>query len=96
MTIYIQIEELKSEIIKIAAEHGVYSIRVFGSVARKEDNNSSDIDFLVEFEEGRSLFDLIRLKHELESLIGRSVDVVTSNAIHHTIKEEIMNEAIQL
>ena len=38
---------------------------------------NSDIDFLVEFEEGRSLFDLIRLKQELEALLGKSVDVVT-------------------
>lgn len=96
MTIYSQIEQLKSEIIRVAAVHGVSSIRIFGSVARKEDNSLSDIDFLVEFEEGRSLFDLIRLKQALESLIGKPVDVVTLNAIHHTIKDQIINEAIQL
>ena len=55
MTIRSQIEELKNEIIKIAAANGVSSIRVFGSLARKADNNSSDIDLLVDFDEGRSL-----------------------------------------
>jgi len=96
MTIYSQIQELKNEIVKVAALHGVISISIFGSVARNEDNNSSDIDFLVDFEEGRTLFDLIRLKQELELLLDRSVDIVTSNAIHHRIKEQIINEAIQL
>lgn len=96
MTIRSEIEELRNEIVKIAEANGVSSIRLFGSVARKTDNKSSDIDFLVEFNEGRSLFDLIRLKQELALLFGRPVDVVTSEAIHPAIKGQIINEAIQL
>ncbi len=96
MTSYTKIEELRNEIIRIAAANGVSSIRVFGSVARKVDNKYSDIDFLVDFTEGRSLFDLIRLKHELELLFGQPVDVVTLDSIHRAIKDQIINEAIQL
>lgn len=96
MSIQTQIKELRSHIISIAFTHGAKKISVFGSVARKEESNSSDIDFLVEFEDGRNLFDLIRLKQELESLLGRPVDVVSSNAIHSSIREQILHEAIQL
>ncbi|HHY70192.1 MAG TPA: hypothetical protein GX519_00680 [Thermoanaerobacterales bacterium] len=57
---------------------------------------NSDIDFLVEFEEGRSLFDLIRLKQELEALLGKSVDVVTEKSVHPLLKERIKAEAVQI
>ena len=50
---------------------------IFGSVARGEDHPDSDIDFLVEFETGSSLFDLLHLQDELEELLEHSVDVVS-------------------
>ena len=52
------LEEKRGEILRIAAEHGARDVRVFGSVARGEADRQSDIDFLVELEAGRSLFDL--------------------------------------
>lgn len=91
-----QLEELRNEIINIATKHGAIKISIFGSIVRGEDTSSSDIDFLVDLEEDRTLFDLIRLKQELETLLGKSVDVVTSNAIHWKIKDQIINEAVQL
>ncbi|QUH26617.1 nucleotidyltransferase domain-containing protein [Serpentinicella alkaliphila] len=62
------LNEKRSEILKVAELNGVVKISLFGSVVRKQNNDKSDIDFLVEFEDGRTLFDLIRLKHDLESL----------------------------
>jgi predicted nucleotidyltransferase len=52
-------------------------VRVFGSVARGDDTPDSDVDLLVAFEPGGSLFDLLHLTPELEALLGRSVDVVS-------------------
>lgn len=57
--LYGDFKEKRDFILKIACEHGIRNVRVFGSVARHEDAPKSDINFLVEFEEGRSLFDLV-------------------------------------
>ena len=96
MSINSSLQKKREEILTIAHEHGIQSIKLFGSVARQEDQNGSDIDLLVSFEEGRSLFDLIRFKQEIEDLIGRPVDVVTENSIHWTLKEDILSEATPL
>lgn len=96
MTLKIKIQGLRNDIKSIALKHGVTKISLFGSAVRSEDVSSSDIDFLVEFEQGRSLFDLIRLKKDLELLLERPVDVVTSDAIHWKIRDHILSEAVQL
>jgi predicted nucleotidyltransferase len=75
------LEEKRGEILRIASEHGAREVRVFGSVARGEADGKSDIDFLVELETGRSLMDLGGLQMELESLLGRRVDVVTARTL---------------
>ncbi|MDW7674908.1 MAG: nucleotidyltransferase family protein [Bacillota bacterium] len=90
------VERKKKEILEIATSNGVTKISLFGSAVRREDKENSDIDFLVEFDEGRSLFDLIQLKHELEELLQKPVDVVTKNALHQRIREQIILEAVQL
>ncbi|MCC3373809.1 nucleotidyltransferase family protein [Cohnella sp. REN36] len=90
------VESKQDTILRIAQINGVKKISVFGSVAKEEDHEHSDIDFLVEFEDHRTLFDLIRLKHDLEALLNRSVDVVTENAVHWKLKDQILHEAIQL
>ena len=61
----------------IAKRHGALSIAVFGSVARGEEQPDSDTDFLVAFEQGASLLNLMRVQDDLEGLLGRSVDVVS-------------------
>lgn len=81
------LEEKRDIIIKIGKKHGIDNIRVFGSAARLEDGPNSDLDLLVDIDPERSLFDLIRFKHELEDLLGISVDVVTENAIHYSIRQ---------
>ena len=72
----------KDEIAKVAAIHGARNIRVFGSVARGEADEKSDIDFLVEMEPGRSLLDLGGLLMDLQEVLGRDVDVVTERGLN--------------
>src|SRR5580700_1042985 len=84
--------EKKAEILRLAETHGGHNIRVFGSVARGDNAENSDVDFLVEFEKGRSLFDLIGLKLDLQALLGSTVDVVTPNSLRY-IRERVLAEA---
>ncbi len=88
------LKEKRGEILRIAAEHGAREVRVFGSVARGEADLESDIDFLVELETGRSLLDLGGLQMELESLLGRRVDVVTVRGLKARIRERVLREAV--
>jgi hypothetical protein len=69
-------------------------VRVFGSVARGEADNESDIDFTVELEAGRSLLDLGGLQFELAPLLGRPVDVVTERGVKPRIRERVVREAV--
>lgn len=80
-------------IAEIARRHGARNVRVFGSVGRGTDTAGSDLDLLIELEEGRDLFDLIELKQELEEFCGRDVDVVTENGLSPYIRERVLREA---
>jgi predicted nucleotidyltransferase len=71
------VEAKRGEIRETAARHRGRAIAVFGSVARGEERSDSDLDFLVEFEPGSSLFDLVRLQEGLRELLGHPVDVVS-------------------
>ena len=93
MTLYKMLEQKREEILRIAKEHGAYNIRIFGSVARGDDNSKSDIDLLVEMEPNRSLIDHIALWQDLEDLLGRKVDVVNEKALHWYIRDRILKEA---
>lgn len=70
-------------------------VRVFGSVARREDGPDSDIDFLVDFEPGSSLFDLLHLTTQLEEMLGRPVDVVSSGGLKDRDRH-VIDEAVDL
>lgn len=83
----------REEILRIAARHGARNVRVFGSVARGEADEKSDIDLLVEFEPERSLLDHAGLVVELEELLGRKVDVVTEKGIYWLLRRRILKEA---
>lgn len=96
MSIREDILNRRDEIIRMANENGIKSVRLFGSVARDQENENSDIDFLVEFEKDRSLFDLVRFKQFLEEKFGKNIDVVTENSIHEEIREQILSEAINI
>ena len=90
------LEEKRGEILRIASEHGAREVRIFGSVARGQADRESDIDFLVELEPGRSLLDLGGLQMELESLLGRRVDVVTARGLKARIRERVLREAVSV
>jgi predicted nucleotidyltransferase len=83
-----------AEILSIASRYGARNVRVFGSVARAEADEQSDIDFLVEMEPGRSLFDLGGMQSELETALGRPVDVVTEKGLKARIRARVLQEAI--
>lgn len=88
--------ELRDAARTLAHRHGVRSIRLFGSHARGNAQPRSDVDFLVELEESASLLDQIALKQDLEALLGRSVDVVTEQALHPRIRARVLKEATRL
>jgi uncharacterized protein len=87
------LRRVRDEILRIAERHGAKNISVFGSVARGEATAGSDVDFLLELERGRSLFDLSGFKIDLEDFLGREVHVVTPGAVHPRMKERIYAEA---
>ncbi|WP_058306074.1 nucleotidyltransferase family protein [Gracilibacillus massiliensis] len=94
--IYDVLQEKSDIILKLADQHGIRNVRVFGSVSKLEEGPSSDLDLLVDFDEGRSLFDLICFKQEVENIVKTNVDVVTENSIHWSIKEDILSGAFHL
>jgi predicted nucleotidyltransferase len=83
----------REEILRVAARHGARNVRVFGSVARGEADETSDIDLLVELETGRSLLDHAALMLELERLLGCKVDVATERGLRDRIREQVLREA---
>ena len=96
MTLETVLKEKRQEILDICAKHGARNIRVFGSVVRGEADEHSDVDFVVELEPGRSLFDLGGLQYELELLLGCQVDVVTERGLRTRIRERVLREAVPL
>jgi predicted nucleotidyltransferase len=90
------VERHQAEIRAIAARHGARSVRVFGSLARGDARDDSDLDLLVELEPGRSLLDMIAIKQDLEDVLGRSVDVVTERGLSPYLRERVLAEAIPL
>ena len=88
--------EKRKEILNIAMKHGAYNVRVFGSAARGNTGPDSDVDILVEMEEGRSLLDLGGLLMDLQDLLGCKVDVVTEQGLRPRIRNRILREAVPL
>ena len=87
------IQDRKKQILALAAKYGASNVRIFGSVANGTADENSDIDFLVDLEKGRSLFDLGGLLMDLQGLFNRKVFVTTENGLHWYIKERIISEA---
>ena len=88
--------EKKAEILRLAEMHGCRNVRVFGSVATGENRADSDVDFLVDMESGRTLFDLGAFLGDLRELLGTEVDVVESRSIHPYIRDRVLAEAVSL
>jgi hypothetical protein len=87
----------KAQILAIAANHGAYNVRVFGSVARNEAHDDSDIDFLVDYDsERRSPWFPMGLVQELEVLLEHKIDVATPAMLKERIRDRVMQEATPL
>ena len=96
MAIDERLQAKREDILRLCASYGARNPRVFGSVARGEADVRSDVDFLVEMEPGRSLFDLGGLQYELERLLGRPVDIVTERGLKPRIRDRVLQEAVPL
>ena len=83
----------REQVLQIAERYGARNVRIFGSVARGEATDESDLDFLVEMDPGRSLLDLAALRNELMDLLGRDVDVVTEDSLYWLLRRKILREA---
>ncbi|MBI5087087.1 MAG: nucleotidyltransferase family protein [Acidobacteria bacterium] len=86
----------RGEILELARRHGAHSVRVFGSVARGEANENSDLDLLVSWGPGRSLMDHAGLAQDLQELLGVKVHIGTEQALHWYVRDRILREAMPL
>ena len=87
------VEQHSREILELAGKHGMTNVRDFGSMARGDAETDSDLDLLVDCEEGSSLFDQVGFKQELEERLHRSVDVATPKSLHWCIQDKVLAEA---
>lgn len=86
----------RGEVLRIAREHGVVRVRVFGSVARGDATADSDIDLLIDVRGPTPPWFPGGLVAELESLLGRRVDVVEPDALGDDVRERVLQEAVSL
>ena len=91
------LQERREEILEIALKHGAFNVRVFGSVARGEETENSDIDFLIDYDLNKiSPWFPVRLIRDLEGLLGRRVDVVTVQGLKERIRDQVLRDCIVL
>lgn len=86
----------RKTILAIAARYGARNVRVFGSVARGEAGDQSDLDLLVDLDSGRTLMDLGGLLMDLQAQLGMRVDVTTEGMLRKEIRNRILSEALPL
>ena len=96
MTLQDLLKEKRREILAIADKHGAFNVRVFGSVARGEADEQSDVDFLIDAGPHRTPFFPGGLVMDLQELLGRPVDVVTEKGLRSRIRERVLREAVTL
>ncbi len=85
-------QEIKNYITNFLKEKGVIKASIFGSFARGDNTESSDIDLILQLSSDKNLFDLAEIKVDLEEKFRRKIDVLTYNSINPHIKEEILQE----
>lgn len=90
------VRQHREAILAIARRYGASDIRIFGSVARGEATESSDLDLIVRFEPDRSLFDHGGLLMDLQDLLGVKVDVVSEGGMRERFRNHVMREAVAL
>lgn len=90
------IQDRKEEIVRLIESHGGHDIRIFGSIARGQATEGSDVDFLIRMESGCSLIDHVAIIQDLEDFLGIKVDVVPEDALHPSLREQVLSEAVPL
>ena len=90
------LKPFRDKILAVGARHGASAVRVFGSFAKGAARPDSDLDLLVSFEHGRSLLDHAALVLELESLLGRKVEIASERGLKPRFRERVLAEAVPL
>jgi uncharacterized protein len=90
------IETHRREILAIAAKYGLTDVRVFGSMARGDADDASDVDLLLRLPPGTSGLALGGVLMDVQDLIGRKVDVVSEGGLHPGLRERVLQEAVAL
>ena len=90
------VKSKRLEILDLASRYGANNVRIFGSVARGEEDEASDIDLLVDMEPGRSLLDLGGFVMDVQARLGCRVDVVTERGLRPRIHDRVLREAVPL
>lgn len=90
------LDEIKPKLVALLKNMPIKRAFVFGSFARGDNNENSDLDLMVEFNDGVTLFDLIRLRTELSEDIGIKIDLGTTDSLNKSIKEQVESERIMV
>lgn len=90
------IKDIKEKAVPILKKAGIKYSAIFGSYVRGEQKTNSDIDILVDFPSGLSLFDVAEIKYTLEDTLGKKIDLVDYKKIKPRLKPKILSEQIQI
>jgi len=91
-----KIEKMARQISPILKKNGVSKAALFGSIVRGQDDDSSDVDILVNYNEGVTLLDVAGLQFELEQILRRKVDLVSEKFLHQRIRDRVNRERIKI
>ena len=90
------VRQHRAAILALAQRYGAHDVRIFGSVARGDATEASDLDLIVQFDPGRSLFDHGGLLMDLRDLLGMKVDVIDEEGMRPRFRAHVMKEAVAL
>ena len=91
-----ELQKLKPKIVKVLRRNGIKKAGVFGSYATGKQKKGSDIDILAEAPKGINLYDFIGMKQDLESVLGKKVDLITYKGIRPELREEILASEVRI
>jgi predicted nucleotidyltransferase len=95
-TIRQRLQDLRLDVLAVARRHGASNLRIYGSIAKGQEHNGSDLDLLVDLAADQTLLGLIQLRQELEDLLGCPVDVTEAETLHPLIRSKILGQALPL